>query len=181
MAQISYDRWFGARRPGTGSLVATALVLLCGVGAATTRPAGAATKQPAVVTNNTAKKASRYAAGAMPESARWHYADIYGVDELSAKLAESGALVRFSFRVVDATKAQVLQDKQAVPSMLDQAANVALVIPTLEKVGPLRQSMPTENGKSYWMAFSNKGSPVKRGHRVSVVIGPVRIDGLIVQ
>jgi len=41
--------------------------------------------------------------------------------------------------------------------------------------------MPVENGKTYWMAFSNKGSLVKPGHRVSVVIGPVRIDGLIVE
>ena len=132
----------------------------------------------AVVTN---KKASRYAAGAMPAGARWHYADVYGVDQLSAKLMESGALVRFSYHVVDATKAQALQDKEASPSMLDPVANVALVIPTLEKVGPLRQSMPAENDKTYWMAFSNKGNPVKRGHKVSVVIGPVRIDGLVVQ
>jgi len=29
--------------------------------------------------------------------------------------------------------------------------------------------------------FSNKGSVVKAGHRVSVVIGQVRIDGLVVQ
>jgi len=144
---------------------------------ASTTSTAAANRHP-VVTN---RKASHYAAGAMPESARWHYADIYGVDQLSAKLVESGALVRFSYRVVDAAKAQALQDKTAEPSMLDPIANVSLVIPTLEKVGPLRQSMPAETGKSYWMAFSNKGSPVKRGHKVSVVIGPLRIDGLVVQ
>lgn len=144
---------------------------------ATAASVDAATRHP-VATN---KKASRYAAGAMPESARWHYADVYGVDQVSAKLVESGALVRFSYRVVDAAKAQILQDKTAAPLLIDAVANVSLVIPTLEKVGPLRQSMPVENGKSYWMAFSNKGSPVKRGHKVSVVVGPVRIDGMVVQ
>ena len=35
-------------------------------------------------------------------------------------------------------------------------------------------------GKSYWMAFSNKGRLVKRGDRVTVVIGPFRADGLVV-
>jgi hypothetical protein len=127
------------------------------------------------------KKTSPYAAKPMPESARNYYALYWGVDELSAKLMESGALVRFNYRVVDATKAQALQDKAASPTMIDEKAKVSLVVPTLEKVGPLRQAMPVENGKTYWMAFSNKGSLVKPGHRVSVVIGPVRIDGLIVQ
>lgn len=127
------------------------------------------------------KKASHYAAGAMPEKARTYYAMTWGIDQMSAKLTESGALVRFSYRVIDAKRAQVLQDKAASPTMLDEAAHASLVVPTLEKVGPLRQAMSVENGKSYWMAFSNKGSPVKHGHRVSVMIGPVRIDGLIVQ
>ena len=65
--------------------------------------------------------------------------------------------------------------------MLDERSHAVLSVPTMEKVGPLRQSMAAENGKSYWMAFSNKGGPVKQGDQVSVVIGPVRIDGLIVQ
>jgi hypothetical protein len=50
----------------------------------------------------------------------------------------------------------------------------------MEKVR-LRQSMTPENGKTYWMVFSNKGNHVKAGHQVSVVIGQVRIDGLVVQ
>jgi hypothetical protein len=44
----------------------------------------------------------------------------------------------------------------------------------------LRQSVAPEAGKSYWMAFSNKGRLVKRGDRVNVVIGPFRAEGLVV-
>jgi hypothetical protein len=36
-----------------------------------------------------------------------------------------------------------------------------LVVPSLEKLGQLRQSSTPEAGKSYWMAFSNKGRAVK--------------------
>jgi len=54
------------------------------------------------------------------------------------------------------------------------------VVPSLEKVGQLRQSSTPQVGKSYWMAFSNKGRLVKRGDRVSVVIGRFRADGLVV-
>ena len=44
----------------------------------------------------------------------------------------------------------------------------------------MRQNSTPEEGKSYWMAFSNKGRMVKRGDRVSIVIGNFRADGLIV-
>jgi hypothetical protein len=54
------------------------------------------------------------------------------------------------------------------------------VVPSLEKVGQLRQSTTPEAGKSYWMAFSNKGRLVKRGDHVSVVIGKFRADGLMI-
>jgi len=71
-----------------------------------------------------------------------------------------------------------LNDKKLEPSLIDPAAGVKLVIPSLEKVGQLRQSSTPEAGKSYWMAFSNKGRLVKRGHRVDVVIGSFRAQGL---
>jgi hypothetical protein len=58
---------------------------------------------------------------------------------------------------------------------------VKLVIPSLEKVGQLRQSSTPEAGKSYWMAFSNPGRTVKRGDRVDVIIGQFRAAGLVVE
>jgi hypothetical protein len=130
--------------------------------------------------HHTSKKASHREPG-MPASARQYYATTWGVDQLTVKLAESGQLVRFSYRVVDADRAQALEDKASAPSLLDEKAHVALSIPVMDKVGPLRQSMPAETGKTYWMMFSNKGNKVGSGHRVSVAIGAIRFDGLIVQ
>jgi hypothetical protein len=51
----------------------------------------------------------------------------------------------------------------------------------MEKVGQLRQSSTPEAGKSYWMAFSNRGRPVKRGDRVIVMIGRFKAEGLVVE
>ncbi len=130
--------------------------------------------------SKTAKHVTRRAAG-MPEGARQYYANTWGVDRLSAKLAESGQLVRFDYRVIDAVKAAPLSERAATPQMLDEISRVVLQVPVMEKVGPLRQAMTPVNGKTYWMTFSNKGDHVKQGDRVSVVIGAVRIDGLIVQ
>jgi hypothetical protein len=45
----------------------------------------------------------------------------------------------------------------------------------------MRNTVDPEAGKSYWVAFSNKGRLVKRGDRVSVVIGKFRANGLVVE
>jgi hypothetical protein len=102
------------------------------------------------------------------------------VDSLSVKWAESGEVIRFSYRVLDADKAKPLNDKKNEPLLVDPQAGVKLIVPSLEKVGQLRQASPPEAGRSYWMAFSNKGRVVKRGDRVDVVIGKFRAEGLVV-
>ena len=149
--------------------------------AATSAATPATPATPAKPATPAAKQLSRHRTAGMPESARQYYARTWGVDQLSAKLAESGQLVRFNYRVIDATKAAPLNVRASSPQMIDEKARVSLVVPTMEKVGPLRQSMAPENGKIYWMVFSNKGNYVKPGDRVSVLIGPFRVDGLVVQ
>jgi hypothetical protein len=109
-----------------------------------------------------------------------YYRLIWGVDSLGVKWTESGEIIRFSYRALDPVKAKALNDKKSEPSLIDPRAGVSLVVPSMEQVGQLRQSADPEEGKSYWMAFSNKGRLVKRGDRVSVVIGQFRADGLVV-
>jgi hypothetical protein len=109
-----------------------------------------------------------------------YYRLVWGVDSLSVKTAESGQIIRFSWRVLDPQLARALNDKHAEPALVDQSAGVSLVVPTMEQIGQLRQTAPPEAGKSYWMAFSNKGRFVKPGHRVDVVIGGFRAAGLVV-
>ncbi len=116
-----------------------------------------------------------------PRRAAAYYGVVWGIDGLSVRLVESGEIIRFSYHVLDANKAKVLNDKKAEPSLIDERAGVRLVVPSLEQVGQLRQSSRPEAGKSYWMAFSNQGRPVKRGDRVSIVIGQFRADGLVVE
>jgi hypothetical protein len=117
----------------------------------------------------------------MPGRAREHYQVRWGVSDLDVKAVESGQMIRFSYFVVDAQKAAQLNDKKSNPYLVDEQARVKLEIPTMEKVGQLRQSSPPEAGKSYWMVFSNKGAVVKPGDRVNIIIGKFRADGLYVR
>ncbi len=109
-----------------------------------------------------------------------YYQLVWGIDSVSVKLAESGEVVRFSYRVLEPARAKPLNDSRNEPSLIDPRAGVQLVVPKMEKIGALRQSGTPEAGKAYWMAFSNKGRPVKKGDRVDVVVGPFRAAGLIV-
>jgi hypothetical protein len=106
----------------------------------------------------------------------------WGVDKLQVRETSSGWLVRFSYRVVDASKAAQLYDKQARPYLIDEKTGLALQVPMMEKIGELRQttSHPV-NGREYWMVFSNQGHFVKAGSRVDLVIGKLRVEGLVIE
>jgi hypothetical protein len=154
-------------------------MLLAGVlaGGILVSPAGAQSAAPAA---QPAVAPSPYRPNRFSRRAELNYGLVWGVDSLSVKWTESGEVIRFAYRVLDAEKAKMLNDKRVEPSLIDLRAGVKLVIPELEKVGKLRQTATPEAGKSYWMAFSNKGRLVKRGDRVNVVIGNFRADGLVV-
>ena len=110
-----------------------------------------------------------------------YYGATWGVEDLHVKWAESGELVRFSWRVVNPLKAKTLHDEKLEPALIDPSAQVKLVIPSLEKVGKLRQINTPIEGRSYWMAFSNTGRVVKRGDMVTIQIGNFHAQSLIVE
>lgn len=109
-----------------------------------------------------------------------YYSLVWGIDSLKVKAVESGELIRFSYRVLNPDKAQVMNDKKTEAFLIFPEGRVKLVIPSLEKVGQLRQGNKPVADTSYWMAFSNPRRSVKRGDRVNVVIGPFHADGLVV-
>ena len=156
------------------------VMLLAGVLASSTLVMPVGAQSPAPTGQPAHADAKRYQPDRFAGRAGKYYELVWGVDSLAVKWTESGEVIRFTYRVLDADKAKTLNDKKAEPFLIDPKAQVKLVVPSLEKVGQLRQSSTPQAGKSYWMAFSNKGRLVKRGDRVSVVIGRFRADGLVV-
>jgi len=106
---------------------------------------------------------------------------LWGIDDIHVRSTASGALVRFSYRVVDADKAKILNSKQATPYLVDEQHGLALQVPVMEQVGQLRQVAAPQNGRDYWMAFSNKGRYLKPGNHVTLMVGTLRISGLVVE
>ena len=137
-----------------------------------------ASSAPSSAAPNTRRSRST---SALAGSARRAYQARWGIDNIRVRQTASGILLRLSYRVADANKAKELNDKKATPYLIDQKTGFALQIPTMPKVGMLRQTGSPVNGLEYWMVFSNKGRLVKPGNRVDLVIGSVRLDGLVVE
>lgn len=168
--------------PG-GSIVALLLAgaIAISSGAAQTSNPSGKSSGPAANDVPAGRLRSSYAPRHLSNKANDYYALVWGVDSLSVRAVESGSLIRFSYRVADPQKAALFNDKK-VEAFLDAPVyRIRLVVPSLEKVGQLRQINPPEEGHSYWMAFSNPRRTVKAGDRVNVVVGRFHADGLIVE
>ena len=200
MHSIQNDLYFGSKERRTGdaavilsksalrrTVFLTSAVLLAGVFAWAGSPQSQANEPQAETTYpaSTAPKArlhtsSPYHTTSLTTHARSRYESVWGVDSLDVKSVESGQLIRFSYRIVNVAEAAQLNDKKATPYLIDDLRRVSLEVPSVENAGQLRQSTVPEEGRSYWMVFSNKGKIVKPGDHVRVIIGRFHADGLLV-
>lgn len=145
------------------------------------QPASANETALTSVTASPAQKVSPYHAVSVPTRAKTYFQSVLGVDNLRVRQTASGNLIRFSYRVADPVRAQMLGDKRATPYLFNPRSHALLQIPVMEKIGQLRQTGSQEAGKEYWMVFSNKGNFVKAGDRVNVIVGSIHVDGLLVE
>jgi hypothetical protein len=141
----------------------------------------AQSQAPAPPAANGVNKTSPYHGMKLSEKARGYYPAAWGVDHLRATYTSSGNLIRFSYRVVEPKLAKALGDHESTPYLYAPRSHAMLSIPTMEKIGQLRQLSASEANKEYWMVFSNKGNLVRPGERVDVVIGKFHADGLLVE
>lgn len=105
----------------------------------------------------------------------------WGIEDIHVRCTASGEMLRFSYRVADANKAKILNDKKNEPSMTVLKTGSKLGVPETEKVGKLRQTSDPENHREYWMVFTNVGKVVQPGDRVDIVIGTFRATNLVVE
>ena len=109
-----------------------------------------------------------------------YYRRTWGIEIAGVRLLASGSMLEFRYRVVDPVKAKPLTDKRIRPLLYDEANNATLSVPTMDKIGEVRQTGKLEKNRYYYMLFGNPGQIVKPGNRVSVIIGKFRADGIIV-
>ena len=86
--------------------------------------------------------------------AEMYYQGVFGVDQLRVKVAESGQLIRFNYRVLDPEKAVALNDKKADPQLFDPQAGVKL-----PGDSPQSRSAQAKDGPA-WRDWSRSSKPL---------------------
>jgi hypothetical protein len=105
----------------------------------------------------------------------------WGVEVVGVRRVASGSMLRFDYRVRDPGRATALTNRKVRPYLIDEATRTALAVPAMENIGELRQVAPLEQDRTYYVIFGNPGGLVKRGGHVTLVIGDLRAEGLVVE
>ena len=86
----------------------------------------------------------------------------WGIENVGVRATSSGALIRFSYRVVDAKKTKILNDKRVKPYLVDEKNGLALPVPTLGNVGQLQGEERVQGRDTYRLKLTVRGSQVRR-------------------
>lgn len=107
--------------------------------------------------------------------------DQWGVRILGIHTTAAGYMLDFRYRVVDAKKATPILNRKIKPELIVENDGRKLRVPVTSKLGPLRQSAKhVQEDRNYFMFFANPGRHVKKGDKVSVVIGDFKVSNLTV-
>jgi hypothetical protein len=154
-----------------------------GVAGLRTAAAAEGPKTVAMVATSSMKPApARY-----ETSSSWHahrapfFQRKWGLDIVGVRRVSSGSMLRFDYRVVDPTRASVLTDTKAKPYLIDETTHTALAVPAMENIGELRQVAPLQTNRTYFIIFGNPGGLVKRGGHVTLMMGNLRAEGMVVE
>lgn len=106
----------------------------------------------------------------------------WGIEIASLRMSAGGQLLDFRYKVVDPDKAAPLAKAEWKPYLLDQTTGKRLKVPSMPKLGSLRQTaVKLTPGLIYYIIFSNRMQEVKSGSKVTIVVGDCRIENLTVQ
>jgi hypothetical protein len=105
----------------------------------------------------------------------------WGIDIVGVKPVSSGYMLAFKYKILDAEKAKLLNERKQKAYLIDEATGTVLAVPAMENIGELRAATTPQVNRTYFMIFGNPGQLVKSGSKVSVVAGDFKIQGLVVE
>ena len=108
-------------------------------------------------------------------------AEKWGIEIIGIRLTAGDQMFDFRYRVIDPEKASSLLQRQTKSYLIDQATGRKLTVPKT-KLGPLRQTSvkPLPN-RIYFILFANPNRSVKLGTKVTLVLGDLKIEDLVVE
>lgn len=108
--------------------------------------------------------------------------DKWGVEEFKIRLTSAGYMLDVRYRVTDKVKAKPLFKRQLRPFVIDEATGVRYGVPSTSKLGYIRQAPSSvKENKVYFLLIANPGKRLKRGDKLSLVIGDFKVEHIIVE
>ncbi|MGB0127014.1 MAG: hypothetical protein WBP72_05185 [Rhodocyclaceae bacterium] len=107
-----------------------------------------------------------------------------GIKLTSLRMASTGTTVELRFYLDDPRKGAKLFDRETPPFLMDESGGPALTTaaPPIA-YGTGRSAAPDRapRRRSYLLQFSNARQSVRAGSRVSLVVGDLKVTGLVVE
>jgi hypothetical protein len=105
----------------------------------------------------------------------------WGIRPVAIRLTGADHFLDFRYRVTDPEKAKPVLARGKKTYLMDQASGKVYKV-TVNKLGPMRgTTVQPKKGKQYTILFTNTDSTLKRGSKVSIIIGDCRLEGLTLQ
>ena len=105
----------------------------------------------------------------------------WGVRALNIRQTADGYMLDFRYRIIDAEKAAPLFSPRIKPYLVDQASGAVMAVPNVPKVGSMRSTRKPIKDRNYAILFANPAKYIKPGNKVTVAIGDLRIENLVVE
>ncbi|MCF8062948.1 MAG: hypothetical protein K9M82_10565 [Deltaproteobacteria bacterium] len=105
----------------------------------------------------------------------------WGIRPLTLRLTGAGHFLDFRYLVTDSEKAGPILSRNNKAFLENQSTGKVFPVP-VTKLGSMRSTTrkPEEN-RQYFMLFANTDSRIKKGDVVAVIVGDVKVEGLVVQ
>jgi hypothetical protein len=105
----------------------------------------------------------------------------WGIKPLAIRLTAAGHMLDFRYHVVDAEKATPFFKPQIKPYLIDEASGAVMAVPNVPKVGSMRSTRKPLKDRGYAILFANPQKHIKPGNKVTVVIGDIKVEHLVVE
>jgi len=108
-------------------------------------------------------------------------ADLWGVEIQRVSLSAADFMLDFRYKVTDVEKATPILNRQVKPYLMVEKNGVKLPVPSTPKLGSIRQhTQAPEINRIYFVFFKNVSKMVKRGDKVTIVIGDFKAENITV-
>jgi len=109
----------------------------------------------------------------------------WGIEPLGIRLSAAGYMLDFRLKVLDPGKAAPLLVRKTKSHLIVEKTGAVFQVASSPKIGALRATVRTEEmvkqDRIYGTLFANPGRYVKAGDRVTVVMGDMKAEHLVVK